>query len=144
MKRSPESAYQAARYIIAGSIAAIVALGLITSDAQAAGRTIDVRDVLSYCPIIDDLRRYGRPIDLDPDTLRTGLYNQHDFDKVCIPDLSAAERSILISSGFAAPQRVRTYEPILRTKIADGVAVRCVARPRMTTVPFPMTTAARR
>jgi ssDNA-binding Zn-finger/Zn-ribbon topoisomerase 1/predicted nucleic acid-binding Zn-ribbon protein len=99
------------------------------SYAQAAGRTIDVRDVLSYYPIIDDLRRYGRPIDLDPDTLRTGLYNQHDFDKVCIPDLSAAERSILIFSGFVTPQRVRTYEPILRAKIAEGVAVRCVARP---------------
>jgi ssDNA-binding Zn-finger/Zn-ribbon topoisomerase 1/predicted nucleic acid-binding Zn-ribbon protein len=99
------------------------------SYAQAIGRTIDVRDVLAYYPIIDDLRHYGRPIDLDPDTLRTGLYNQHDFDKVCIPDLSAAERSILIFSGFVTPQRVRAYEPILRAKIAEGVAVRCVARP---------------
>jgi ssDNA-binding Zn-finger/Zn-ribbon topoisomerase 1 len=99
------------------------------SYAQAAGRTIDVRDVLSYYPIIDDLRRYGRPIDLDPDTLRTGLYNQHDFDKVCVPDLWAAERSILIFSGFVTPQRVRTYAPILRTKILEGIAVRCVARP---------------
>ena len=99
------------------------------SYAQATGRTIDVRDVLAYYPIIDDLRRYGRPIDLDPDTLRTGLYNQHDFDKVCVPDLSAAERSILIFSGFVTPQRVRAYEPILRAKIAEGVAVRCVARP---------------
>jgi hypothetical protein len=99
------------------------------SYGQAIGRTIDVRDVLAYYPIIDDLRHYGRPIDLDPDTLRTGLYNQHDFDKVCIPDLSAAERSILIFSGFVTPQRVRAYEAILRAKIAEGVAVRCVARP---------------
>jgi AAA domain/Topoisomerase DNA binding C4 zinc finger/PLD-like domain len=99
------------------------------SYAQAAGRTIDVRDVLSYYPIIDDLRRYGRPIDLDADTLRTGLYNQHDFDKVCVPDLFAAKRSILIFSGFVTPQRVRAYEPILRAKIAEGVNVRCVARP---------------
>jgi predicted nucleic acid-binding Zn-ribbon protein len=99
------------------------------SYAQATGRTIDVRDVLSYYPIIDDLRRYGRPIDLDPDTLRTGLYNQHDFDKVCVPDLSGAERSILIFSGFVTPQRVRAYEAILRAKILEGVAVRCVARP---------------
>jgi hypothetical protein len=38
------------------------------SDAQAGGRTIDVQDVLSYYPIIDDLKRYGRSIDLDPDT----------------------------------------------------------------------------
>jgi predicted nucleic acid-binding Zn-ribbon protein len=97
--------------------------------SQATGRTIDVRDVLSYYPIIDDLRRYGRPIDLDPDTLRTGLYNQNDFEKVCIPDLSAAQRSVLIFSGFVTPQRVRAYEPILRAKIAEGVAVRCVARP---------------
>lgn len=97
--------------------------------AQAMGRTIDVRDVLSYYPIIDDLRRYGRPIDLEPNTLRTGLYNQYDFDKVCLPDLSGAERSILIFSGFATPQRIRSYEAILRTKIAEGVSVRCVARP---------------
>jgi ssDNA-binding Zn-finger/Zn-ribbon topoisomerase 1 len=97
--------------------------------AQGMGRTIGVRDVLSYYPIIDDLRRYGRPIDLDPETLRTGLYNQHDFEKVCIPDLSAAMRSILIFSGFVTPQRVRAYEPILRAKVAEGVTVRCVARP---------------
>jgi predicted nucleic acid-binding Zn-ribbon protein len=99
------------------------------SHAQVMGRTIDVRDVLAYYPIIDDLRRYGRPIDLEPDTLRTGLYNQHDFDKVCLPDLSAAEQSVLIFSGFVTPQRIRTYEAILRTKIAEGVSVRCVARP---------------
>jgi ssDNA-binding Zn-finger/Zn-ribbon topoisomerase 1/predicted nucleic acid-binding Zn-ribbon protein len=99
------------------------------SYAQAMGRTIDVRDVLSYYPIIDDLRSYGRPIDLDPNTLRTGLYNQHDFDKVCIADLAAAERSILIFSGFVTPQRTRAYEGILRSKIAERVAVRCVARP---------------
>jgi predicted nucleic acid-binding Zn-ribbon protein len=99
------------------------------SHAQAMGRTLDVRDVLAYYPIIDDLRRYGRPIDLEPDTLRTGLYNQHDFDKVCLPDLTAAEQSILIFSGFVTPQRIRTYEAILRTKIAEGVNVRCVARP---------------
>jgi hypothetical protein len=99
------------------------------SHAQAVGKTIDVRDVLAYYPIIDDLRRYGRPIDLEPDTLRTGLYNQHDFDKVCLPDLSAAERSILIFSGFVTPQRIRTYEAILRTKTAERVSVRCVARP---------------
>lgn len=99
------------------------------SHAQVTGRTLDVRDVLAYYPIIDDLWRYGRPIDLEPDTLRTGLYNQHDFDKVCLPDLSAAEQSILIFSGFVTLQRIRTYEAILRTKIAEGVSVRCVARP---------------
>jgi hypothetical protein len=99
------------------------------SYSQTTGRTVDVREVLAYYPIIDDLRRYGRPIDLDPDTLRTGLYNQQDFDKVCVPDLWSAERSILIFSGFVTPQRVRTYELILRNKIAEGVAVRCVARP---------------
>ena len=99
------------------------------SYAQTVGRTIDVHDVLAYCPIVEDLSSYGRPIDLDPATLRTGLYNQQDFDKVCIPDLSAAERSILIFSGFVTPQRVRAYESILRTKIQKGVTVRCVARP---------------
>jgi hypothetical protein len=99
------------------------------SHTQVMGRTIDVRDVLAYYPIIDDLRRYGRPVDLEPDTLRTGLYNQYDFDKVCLPDLSAAEQSVLIFSGFVTSQRIRSYEAILRTKIAEGVSVRCVARP---------------
>jgi ssDNA-binding Zn-finger/Zn-ribbon topoisomerase 1 len=99
------------------------------SYSQTTGRMVDVREVLGYYPIIDDLRRYGRPIDLDPETLRTGLYNQQDFDKVCVPDLWSAERSILIFSGFVTLQRVRTYEPILRAKIGDGVVVRCVARP---------------
>jgi hypothetical protein len=97
--------------------------------AQKTGHTIDIRDILSYSSIIDDLKYYRRPIELDPETLRTALYDQSGFQKVCIADLWAAKHSILIFSGFTTPQRVRTYESIFRAKIAEGVAIRCVTRP---------------
>lgn len=101
----------------------------ILSSIQERGAVIDVRDVLALYPIFDDLRTYGKTFDLSVDAAHSGLFNQHDFEKVFEADLERAKRGIAILSGFVTPQRVATYEAIFRRKLAQGVRVRCVTRP---------------
>jgi len=96
---------------------------------QQKGAVLDVRDVLGYYPMLDDVRRYGLGVDLDPETLRTGLFNQKDFDHVWLADAERAQNGIVIFSGFVTPQRVAACGDILRKKVKKGVVVRCVTRP---------------
>lgn len=98
-------------------------------EASGIGRIIDVRDVLAMWPITDDLKRIGRPFELDPETLRSGLFRQVDFEAVCGADIERAANGIAIYSGFVTPQRVAAYEPLFRRKLAEGVKIRCVTRP---------------
>ena len=44
-------------------------------------------------------------------------------------DLSLAKKSIVIFSGFITEQRVGAYEGLFRSKIAEGVKIKCVTRP---------------
>lgn len=101
----------------------------ILHTVQTEGRIVDVRDVLAMWPIQEELRSFGRPFDLDAETLRSGLFRQADFDTVCLADLEKAKKSIAIFSGFITPQRVGSYETLFRRKRAEGVAIRCVTRP---------------
>jgi hypothetical protein len=101
----------------------------ILSEMQDCGRVVDVRDVLAMYPIIEDLRRLGRPFNLSPDAEKTGLFNQHDFEQICMTDLDLAQKGIAIFSGFVTEQRVAAYEALFRRKRSEGIAVRCVTRP---------------
>lgn len=97
--------------------------------AQTRGRVVDVRDVLSLWPIAEDLQSRGHTLDIDPETLKSGVFRQTDFDAVFAADLQAACQGVAIFSGFITPQRVATYERLFRLKAAEGVPVRCVTRP---------------
>lgn len=101
----------------------------ILSEMQNRGKVVDVRDVLAMYPIAEDLRRIGRPFNLSPDAEKTGLFNQNDFEQVCIADIERAKKGIAIFSGFVTEQRVAAYEAVFRGKKAEGVAIRCVTRP---------------
>jgi len=101
----------------------------ILSEIQDRGRVIDVRDVLAMYPIAEELRRIGRPFNLSPDAEKTGLFNQHDFEQVCLSDIERAKMGIAIFSGFVTEQRVAAYEALFRLKKSEGVAIRCVTRP---------------
>ncbi|MFH1672749.1 MAG: ATP-binding protein [Pseudomonadota bacterium] len=68
----------------------------ILSEMQDQGTVIDVRDVLSLWPIMEDLKRYGQAFDLSPEAEKTGLFNQTDFAVVCGEDLNRAEKSVTI------------------------------------------------
>lgn len=101
----------------------------ILFNMQKDGIVIDVRDVLSLYPIMNDLRKYGMPFDLSFETQKTGLFSQYDFDTVCLADMDRAQKGIAIFSGFVTPQRVAAYESLFRNKKAAGVTIRCVTRP---------------
>lgn len=97
--------------------------------AQTQGRVVNVRDVLNFYPIANDLRRLGTRFTFDPKDLEEGWYNERTFGPVIEADLAAAKKSALIFSGFVTPQRVAAYEALFRRKIAEGVTIRCVTRP---------------
>jgi superfamily I DNA and/or RNA helicase len=96
---------------------------------QSKGKVIDVRDILSMYPIMNDLKKIGEAFDLKRETVESGLFKQSDFDKVFLSDLRAANKSIVIFSGFITPQRVGVYIDTFRLKINEGVAIRCITRP---------------
>jgi len=101
----------------------------ILHDMQKRGRILDVRDVLALRPVLDDLRRFSVELNLDTEALRTGLFSGKDFESLCRQDLSQAEKSIVIFSGFITLKRTAALGDIFRERIARGVKVRCVTRP---------------
>ncbi len=94
---------------------------------QSDGQVLDAREILSLQPA--DLRGLGRPVDIDLETQRTGLFKQQDFDTVFRVDVSQAKTSVLIYSAFVTPERVGMYGDLFRQKILEGVKIRCVMRP---------------
>ena len=62
-------------------------------EASTKGQIVDVRDVLAMWPIAEDLKRIGRPFELDTETMRSGLFKQTDFEAVCGADMSARRRA---------------------------------------------------
>ena len=101
----------------------------ILHEMENRGRVIDVRDVLALHPAANEQRGLGRQFDLSPETARTGLFRQKDFEQVCFADMEQAGKSIAVFSGFVTQQRAASYAPVFRCKKAQGVAVRCVTRP---------------
>jgi hypothetical protein len=90
---------------------------------------MDVREILALHPVIDDLTRFGKQPELDPESLRTGLFGGHDFAKLCRFDMENAKKSIVVFSGFITQERAAQMGNLFRQKIAQGVNVRCVTRP---------------
>lgn len=101
----------------------------ILSEMQNSGKVVDVRDVLAMYPITEDLRRLGRPFNLSPCADKTGLFNQNDFEQVCLADIERSRKGVVIFSGFVTEQRVAAYEALFQQKKMEGVAIRCVTRP---------------
>lgn len=101
----------------------------ILYEMQISGRVVAGRELLSLRPIESDLRGlFGHvPLDLDAKTL--GVFNQSTFGAAIEADLANAKESIVIFSGFVTPTRVGKLGDLLRTKILDGIKVRCVTRP---------------
>ena len=98
-------------------------------DIQRSAQIVDVKDVLALCPIIEDLKRFGSQHELDPECLRTGLFGNSYFKKLCRFDMENAKHSIVVFSGFITQERAAQMGDLFRQKIAQGVKVRCVTRP---------------
>jgi ssDNA-binding Zn-finger/Zn-ribbon topoisomerase 1 len=96
---------------------------------QEHGRVIMGRDLLKLRPIESDLKGLLDKVNLDIDATTFGLFDEKSFDPAFKADVATAQKSVVIFSGFITPRRVGEIGDLLRTKVADGVKVRCVTRP---------------
>jgi hypothetical protein len=101
----------------------------VLDNIQRSARIVDVRNVLALCPIIEDLKKYGNQPELDPESLRTGLFGGRDFAKLCRLDMEEAKESIVVFSAFITEERAAQMGDLFRLKISQGVKVRCITRP---------------
>jgi hypothetical protein len=101
----------------------------ILYDMQEHGRVIMGRELLELRPIESDLKGLVGKVDLDIDATTFGLFDERSFDAALKADISTAQESVVIFSGFITPRRVGEIGDLLRAKVADGVKVRCVTRP---------------
>lgn len=79
-------------------------------DIQRFGQVLNVRDVLALYPILDDLKSFDSRGELDPESLRTGLFRGDDFEKLCHFDMENAEHLLKSLALYKCP----TYAPGLR------------------------------
>jgi len=101
----------------------------IIFEMQDKGKVIDIEEVLALKPIEQDLKEFGKKFELDANSLKHNLFGNQEFTKVCLEDLANAKKSIAIYSGFVTRDKVRIYHDLFRSKINEGVKIRCITRP---------------
>ena len=85
--------------------------------------------MLELRPIQSDLKGLLGNIALDAQAESLGVFDEKSFDPAVKMDFLTAKNSIVIFSGFVTPRRVAEYGDLFRSKIAEGVKIRCVTRP---------------
>jgi ssDNA-binding Zn-finger/Zn-ribbon topoisomerase 1 len=101
----------------------------ILYDMQKNGRVVPGNTLLELRPIQSDLKGLLGNIALDVQAESLGVFDEKSFDPAVKVDFLTAKNSIVIFSGFVTPRRVAEYGDLFRSKIAEGVKIRCVTRP---------------
>lgn len=109
----------------------------ILYDMQEKGTVIKGSDVLALRPIDRDLSGLIGQIQFDEISQTLGIFDEAMFERGLERDINDAKRSIVIFSGYVTPARVGKLGDLLRAKIGEGVAVRCVTRPPQTNGSIP-------
>ena len=58
-----------------------------------------------------------------------GIFDEKQFERGIAHDIQSAQETVVLFSGFITPTRVAKLGDLLRSKILQGVKVRCVTRP---------------
>ena len=98
-------------------------------DMQEKGRVVPAREILGLRPIESDLAGLIGNIPFDELAESLCIFDEAQFEQGLMHDIHAAEKSVLLFSGYITPARVGKLGDLLRWKIAAGVKVRCVTRP---------------
>jgi hypothetical protein len=106
-------------------------------DMQTNGAVVTGNDVLALRPIARDLKGLIGRIPLDPVTETFGIFDEAAFERALELDIREAASSVVIFSGYVTPARVGKLGDLLRSKVADGVKIRCVTRPPQTNGSIP-------
>jgi superfamily I DNA and/or RNA helicase len=101
----------------------------ILCDMQANGRVLPAFELLALRPVEEDLRGLIGEMRLDAVTSRTGVFTGRNFDYAMAKDLSFAQHSVVIFSGFASKYRMGAIGEMLRILRESGIRIRCVTRP---------------
>ncbi len=101
----------------------------ILHDMQEKGRVLAGNDLLALRQIQRDLDGLFDRVPLDLDAKTIGLFSHSSFQPAIEADLANAKESIVIFSGFVTPARVASLGDLFRTKVGNGVKIRCVTRP---------------
>ena len=98
-------------------------------EMERVGTVVDAQDVLGFRPFSPDALLYGTDAKIEWDASQAGQFRAEGFDRVFRLDVQRAKRSVAIFSGYITEAGAARYGDLLRSKIGEGVAVRCVTRP---------------
>ena len=101
----------------------------ILYNSQQNGDVVDINDLLELNVIEEEIQALHKKFILEDSTVKKGLFNNADFEKVFMSDIDSAKKNIAIYSGFITPARVAHYGDVFRSKISKGVKIRCITRP---------------
>ena len=101
----------------------------ILHDMQQKGRVVPANVLLGLRPIERDLSGLVGNISFDEVADGLCVFNESQFEHGLMRDIQAAEKSIVLFSGYITPARVAKLGDLLRWKVGNGVKVRCITRP---------------
>lgn len=96
---------------------------------QQRGHVLPGREVLKLRPIENDLDGLVGKIAFDELVKTMGIFDEKQFERGLAHDIRTAKYSIVLFSGYITLARVGKLGDLLRSRILDGVKVRCVTRP---------------
>lgn len=101
----------------------------ILHQMQGAGQVVAGAEVLKLRPIEHDLAGLIGQMDLDDVVKSLAIFDEGQFESALSHDIQNAKQSVVIFSGYITPARAAKMADLLRTKVLQGVKVRCVTRP---------------
>lgn len=101
----------------------------ILCDVQQHGRIVSGEHLLELRPIASDLAGLVDQPGFDDIVKSAGIFDEKQFERGIAHDIQSAKETVVLFSGYITPMRVAKLGDLLRSKILNGVKVRCVTRP---------------
>ncbi len=109
----------------------------ILFDMQEHGHVVSGVELLALRPIESDLAGLIHQLPFEQITETLGIFDEAAFERAIRHDISMAKESVVIYSGYVTPSRAGQLGDLFRSKILEGVSVRCVTRPPQTNGSIP-------
>ena len=101
----------------------------ILHDMEQHGRVVPGEELLKLRPIASDLAGLVDQTGFDDIANSLGIFDETQFERGLVHDIQSAKETVVLFSGYITPMRVAKLGDLLRSKILNGVKVRCVTRP---------------
>jgi superfamily I DNA and/or RNA helicase len=106
-------------------------------DVQEKGKVVSGTELLRLRPIESDLKDLIGQMPFEEITETLGIFDEKEFERALKNDIHSAKESIVIFSGYITPSRAGSLGDLFRSKISEGVQIRCVTRPPQTNGSIP-------